>query len=80
MSTALATVVSQSAFAKQNMSMGDLFAQRLQEIFTRDLGNITITEFGTEDCTWSGIKEKISFTLPNGQKVVCHITTPKEKA
>lgn len=79
-STALANVVKQSAFAKQNMSMGDLFAQRLQNIFAENLGSITITEFKTREDYWSGITEGISFTLPNGQKVVCEISTPKEKS
>lgn len=77
MGNALSTVVTQSAFAKQNMSMGDLFAQRLSDIFCKDLGNIKITEFGTEENPWLGVSEKISFSLPNGQTVVCKITTPK---
>lgn len=79
MTQALSTIVEQSAFAKQNMTMGDLFSQRLQDIFVNNLGSITVTGFSTKECPWAGIEEDINFTLPDGRKVRAQITTPKEK-
>lgn len=78
---AVSHVLDQSAFAKQNMNMADLFANRLVEIFAKGLGLIKVTKFSTEESTWSGtVIEKIEFTLPNGQTVACEIATPKAKA
>lgn len=80
-STALAKVVKQSAFAKENASMAHLFAKRLQDLFSPQMGSITVKSFGTEEESWSkSITEKIEFSLPDGVRVNCHITTPKKES
>lgn len=80
MTTALSTVVEQSAFAKQNHGMAQLFADRLHNVFTENMSGIAVKEFGNTECYYRGLIEKISFTLPSGQTVVCEITTPKVKS
>lgn len=80
MSTAITTVVEQSAFAKQNMQMAGLFAKRLQDIFNNDLERVSVSGFSSEVCRYLGsMDEKISFLLPNGQSVHCTISTPRNK-
>ncbi len=77
MTTAISTVVNQSAFSKQNISMAELFANRLHDLFTERPNDIRVSEFGTKECSYRGIVESISFTRADGIKVTCEIITPK---